>query len=383
MNNTMELKSKTSARICLFCPILLAASFVLSCNGNEESQAEEVIAFRSDGKHIQLSERSNIAARLTIETVKEESYTQVLRTSGVVQAVPTAYAAIAPSVAGRIVKSYVQLGQKVHAGSPLFELSSGDYFNAEKEYFDTKHELVQAEINYKRQQDLLQNKVSSQKDLEEAETEFKLKKSAFENASAALKIFQVDPKNIRAGEALIVRSPIAGEIISNNIVLGQHISEDADPVAVVAELSKVWIAGQVKEKDIAAIKQQEEVEIQLSSGSKEPIKGTVAHINQLVNPDTRSIEVLIACDNTDGKLKPGMYSTVHFKANPQYGILIPSAAVFQQADNEFVFVNNGNLQFEKREIESAGTLNGKVLIQAGLRPGEKIVVAGGSLINTN
>ena len=73
----------------------------------------------------------------------------------------------------------------------------------------------------------------------------------FENASAALEVYQVEhPENMILGQPLVVRSPISGEIIENNIVTGQYLKDDTEPVAIVADLSEVWIAAQVKEKDI-------------------------------------------------------------------------------------------------------------------------------------
>ncbi len=50
------------------------------------------------------------------------------------------------------------------------------------------------------------------------------------------------------GQPLVVRSPISGEIIENNIVTGQYLKDDTEPVAIVADLSEVWIAAQVKKK---------------------------------------------------------------------------------------------------------------------------------------
>ena len=50
------------------------------------------------------------------------------------------------------------------------------------------------------------------------------------------------------GQPLVVRSPISGEIIENNIVTGQYLKDDTEPVAIVADLSEVWIAASSKRK---------------------------------------------------------------------------------------------------------------------------------------
>ena len=65
------------------------------------------------------------------------------------------------------------------------------------------------------------------------------------------------------GQPLIVRSPIAGEVVKDRIVIGQYMKEDAEPVAVIADLSKVWVVAHVKEKDLSLIQALDEVEIRL------------------------------------------------------------------------------------------------------------------------
>lgn len=364
-------------------PVLISVFIFYSCGNTSEKSSESTSGYTIKENHIFLEEHSNILPKLTLSTVSEEHFVRELTTAGTVKAIPTAYAEIAPPFPGRILKSYVKLGQKVVPGSPIFEMSAPDYFNSEKEYFDTKQEFRQAELNLKRQQDLLKNGVGVKRELEEAETDFALKKTALSNASAALKIFNVNPEKTSLGQPLIVRSPIHGEIVDNKIVIGQYLKEDTEPIAIVAELSKVWIVGQVKEKDIRFIHKLDEVEVKITSLPNETIKGKVYHVNEMVNEETRSIEVLIECNNPKRDLKPGMYATVLFKDASVKTILVPATAVFQKEDNQFVFVKVNALEYEKRQVETQGNVNGKVIITTGLRNGEVIVTQGGSLMIRN
>jgi len=87
---------------------------------------------------------SPVAERLVVDLVKLEEHEVTLRTSGVVTAVPTAYAEVAAPFAGRVHRSLVQLGQQVRAGAPLFELSSSDYSEVVKAYRQAQSELAAA-----------------------------------------------------------------------------------------------------------------------------------------------------------------------------------------------------------------------------------------------
>ena len=106
----------------------------------------------------------------------------------------------------------------------------------------------------KRKEDLIKNGVSSQKELEEAQNALLIADKEFENASAALRVYQVDNLGeMILGQPLIVRSPISGVVIKDNIVTGQYLKDDTEPIAIVADLSEVWITGSGKGKKISGL----------------------------------------------------------------------------------------------------------------------------------
>ncbi len=72
--------------------------------------------------------------------------------------------------------------------------------------------------------------------------------------------------------------------------------------------------------------------------------GTVYHIDDVVDEETRAINVLIECQNKNGKLKPGMYATIKFTEKPVQAVFLPSTSLLQLNDQNFVFreVKPGN-----------------------------------------
>jgi membrane fusion protein, heavy metal efflux system len=359
-------------KLILICTI---GSVLASC-GHPEN-IKETTGLKNSKDTITISSGSSILDKLEKEKIALSQYKFELVTSGTVKAIPNNYALIAAPFAGRITRSFVRLGQEVQAGSPVFEISSPSYYETGKAYYQTKEEMYLAHKNLLRQKDLLKKGVGIQKDLEEAEVNYALKKKDFENAYASLKVFQVDTTNLVLGQPLIVRSPIKGSIVENKIVIGQYIREDSDPVATVTELSNIWVAGQVKEKDIRYITDTAEVGIKLIAFPEKEIKGRIYHINSIIDEDTRSIQVLIECRNTDRIMKPGMYVTAHFDHIVKDAIVIPSSAIYQMDDAGYVFLDLGKNRFLKRKIEILTQDNDKALIKSGLEPGEEIIINGG------
>ena len=204
-----------------------------------------------------------------------------------------------------------------------------------------------------------------------------LKKKDFENTLASLKVFQVDTMDLILGHPLVVRSPITGTVLENNIVIGQYLREDSDPVATVAELSKIWVAGQVKEKDIRYITDTTLVDIKLIAFPEKEIIGHIYHINSVIDEETRSINVLIECENKDRIMKPGMYVTVNYKHETGNSMVIPSSAIFQMENTSYVFVQIGKNRFVKQRIEILSESEDSASVQSGLNPGDEIIIKGG------
>ena len=110
-----------------------------------------------------------LSEKIKITDVRLEPYSKEVITSGVVRPIPTRYACIASPFAGRVIKSYIQIGQLVDRGAPLFEISSPDFTMAQKEYFQALSSRELAKKDLQRKEDLIKNGVSSQKELEEAQ----------------------------------------------------------------------------------------------------------------------------------------------------------------------------------------------------------------------
>lgn len=368
----MKLNTKNNYRNLLLA--LITITVLPACSGKKETADQQNYTLQNDT--IVVPATSIIAPKLKLETVTNEPFQLELITAGTVKAIPNFYAEIAPPFSGRVTKVYLKLGMKTQAGTPLFEMVSPDFIDAQKNFFQAKSAFQIAKLSLKRQQDLKANGVASQKDLEEAETNFEISEKEYQNAVASLKIFGVNVNKLVFGQPLVITSPVAGEVITNEVVMGQYIKEDDSPKAIVADLKKVWIAGQVKEKDVRFIKKLDGAEIQLASYPDKKITGKIYHVNEIVDEDTRSVQVLIECTNEDHTLKPGMYVTVKFIDTPENTLFVPAKAVLQYNDRSFVLVQLAKGKYARRYVETGISHNGKIAILSGLKANEIIISEG-------
>lgn len=359
-------------RVALCVPLL--SMTILGCQVKGKEDKTESVTVKGDT--ISVSEQSKLIPRLKILTVQEEVHRLQLLSAGTVKAIPTLYAEIAPPFSGRVTAVHLRLGLKTKVGTPLFEMSSPEFTEAQKLYFQAKSEYQNSKLTLKRQQDLRANGVGADREVEEAEMNHAIKQKEYENALASLKIFNVDVNKLVFGQPLVVRAPIAGEVITNEVVMGQYIRAEDPPLAKVAELSKIWVAGMVKEKDLSRIRELEGADIAIAAFPDKKITGKIYHIDEIVDEETRSVQVLIECPNQDHLLKPGMYVSVKFIEKPTESIFIPEKSLLQFNDKSYVLLQTARNKYVKRYVETGATNAGKVQIVSGLKAGEKVIGEG-------
>lgn len=349
--------------------------FFAGCKNNNVEDNNSSFIVKGDSVYVQNNDV--VLSQIKLSVVELVPYSKEVITAGTVQPVPIQFAYIAPPFAGRVVKSYIKVGQQVKENAPLFDIVSPDFTNAQKEFFQAKSEKELAQKELKRKEDLLKNGVASQKEMEEAQSILQIAQKEYENAYSALKVYHINAENMTLGQALTIRSPIAGDVIENNIVTGQYIKDDSAPIATVADLSNVWISAQVKEKDIRFIHKDDDMDIHIAAYPEKSLQGKVFHVEEAVDEDTRAIKVLSSVDNKDGLLKIGMYTTVHFTDKPVDFIQIPETALLQGEKNSYVFVRKAPDLFIKVPVEVEVSKNGMAIISKGLSNKDIIISEGG------
>ena len=358
---------------------LLCLPFVVAC-GNHQT-TKEVMDVTFEGDLMVIHEDSPILKQIVVQKAQLQDFEAEFRTVGTVRPVAGKWAEIAPPFAGRIVKSSVRLGQRIAAGAPIFELSSSAFYEAVKIYFAAQSEHEVAQRNYHRQKELAAHGVASQRDLEEAQSEANIAQREYEQAAASLRIYHVDVATLQMGQPLTVVSPIAGEVIKHDITLGGYVPEDVEPIAIVADLSSVWVAALVKEKYFGAIQQGDRVEVYTDAHPGKIIWGTIYYIGEILDEETRSLEVIVVCDNTDRELKLGMFCEAHFLSAPTKAVILPATALMQGLDNAYVLIEVEKGKYVRRQVASESYHRNEVHIISGISEGEKVVVEGGYLFN--
>lgn len=359
--------------------IALAAFALCSVACQRHTTAAEQSDITFEGDTVRVNPESAVARRLEIITVAESDYTATFSASGIVQAEPSKYAEVAAPFAGRIIKSFVRLGQSVGAGAPLFQINSTEFHELTTAYFSAREDHKLADHALARARRLQQSNMISQREMEEAESEAEIKRQEFVNAESALRVFGVNLSALTPGQPLTVTAPVSGKVVVDRLVPGQYIKDDADPLMTIADISKVWVVCKIKEKDYTLVSKLDNVRVHISAIPGEEFTGRILHISDMLDPETRSLEVIVECANADGRIKPNMYATVALTDAPERRIVIPTSALMQGEDHSYVMSEIAPDTFVRVAVDVESTDSSdasRSVIASGLEVGERIVTAG-------
>lgn len=365
----MKLPIISLSAVIAVCGIALASC---TSNGNENATQEITLS----GDTIIIAPNSSILNRIETTEVKSTEYCPRFSASGQVKAIPARYAEVGVPFSGRIAKSFVRPGQKVQAGQPLFQISSGEYLEICRSAFEAATERDQAERALSRATRLYESRMISAREFEEAKADYDIKKRGAENAAASLRVFGGDLNSVAPGQPMTVKSPIAGTVTVNNLVNGQYVKDDAEPSVIVADLNKVWIVANVKESDFSKLRNIDRVDVSIDSWDDTTFTGTVYHINEILDPATRTVELIVECDNASGMLKPNMFGTVHLTDGSTRAMLVNTAAIRRHDDRTYVVKSLGNNRFVNCFVETGESVDDSTIIKSGIGEGESIVTKG-------
>ena len=181
-------------------------------------------------------------------------------------------------------------------------------------------------------------------------------------------------------EVVEIRAPIAGFILYRNVSPGLRFDRGTEFFRI-ADLSRVWIQADIFETEAAYFKPGMRVKMELPY-QKRTLYGEISPVLPQFDPATRTLKVRLEADNPGYVMRPDMFVNVELPVSGPPAIIVPVDAVLDSGLKKTVFVDKGNGFFEPRQVETGRSLGERVEIARGLMPGEKIVVSGNFLIDS-
>jgi len=197
---------------------------------------------------------------------------------------------------------------------------------------------------------------------------------------------------IRRGEAprqVAVIAPSDGVITELNVREGQQVAPGM-PLMRIADLSRVWITIELPETQAGLIRAGEKATARLRGIPGKTFSGEVEYVYPRLEASTRTVSARIAFENPKGELKPGMYADVSLEqashdgqdGDQQKALLVPSEAIIRTGTRTVVIVEESAGRYRPAVVELGPERQEQTVVLAGLREGERVVVSGQFLIDS-
>jgi len=187
-------------------------------------------------------------------------------------------------------------------------------------------------------------------------------------------------QNRRLTQEIYLAAPVTSFILVRNVSPGQKISK-GEELYKLADLSRVWIVVDLYENEAPLVKPGMRVLATLPHRHL-AVWATVADILPEFDKASRTLKVRLEAENPDYVLRPDIFTDVEFTVNLPEAVIVPLDAVMNSGLKKTVFVDRGNGYFEPRKVETGWRFGDRVEITKGLEPGERIVISGNFLVDS-
>lgn len=349
----------------------------------KEASARYADEGHSDEEHgengaVKLSEEEQQAAGIKVATAEPREVSERLVLTAVIQPNLDRLAHVAPRVAGRIVRVSAKLGDSVRAGETLALLDSVELGEAQSVYAQTASEHSMAKANFERVEKLHAEQIVPEKEFLRVRSEYEKSRAALRAADDKLRLLGVAPaKQGTTGSPSVfpLNAPFAGTVIEKDAVLGE-LAQPEKSIFTVADLSVLWIDGDLYEKDLAKVKIGSPAEVTVAAYPGTVFKGRLVYVSAMVEKETRTLKARIEVSNTDGRLRPEMFASAAIETPAtSKALALPEDAVVLMDGRPTVFVQEHG-GFEPRPVTVGDKLRGLVVVTDGLEPGTPVVIAG-------
>jgi RND family efflux transporter MFP subunit len=326
--------------------------------------------------------------RVTVATPLQQSVTHYLEATGNTAAVNSAD--LVARVSGFIQEINYQDGALVKKGALLFTIEPEPYKvkldQAKAAEEGARATLKQAQADFDRQTQLVARQAGTQATLDQSQATRESTKSGLQQAEANTRIAALNL------EYAHVTAPFEGVVTARQGSVGQFVGSGGTPtvLATIIQNDPIYVNFNVSEQDVLRIRadiarrrltqddlRKVPVEVGLQSETGYPHQGTLDYASPSVNPSTGTLAVRAVLQNANRVLLPGYFVRVRVPVGePQNALLVPDSAIGSDQGGRYVLVVDKDNVVEQRKVEIGPRVDERRVIESGLNPQDRVVVAG-------
>ena len=296
--------------------------------------------------------------QVAVVIARREPAADVVELAGVLE--PLRRTWVAAELAGSIIDVPVAEHSPVKAGDVLASLDPA-LPRAELVRAEAAHRLAQNDR--KRQENLGQRSVASASELDRAIAEERRAFAAVLEARTRVSYTRI-------------KAPFDGLVNALELDPGAYV-QPGTPVAEVLDVSRVEVSVPLSDRQVGAISVGDPAKVRIDALGNAVVTGSVARVGRAPQAGTQRYPVVVALDNTDGKLLPGMLAHVELGVGNEPSIRIPTRAVVREFELDYVFVLEGADTVRRARVATRPVpfRPDLVEVQSGLEADARVIVS--------
>lgn len=329
----------------------------------------------------------DLRSMITDGRADTDSFVEELRASGRIDFNEQFLSRIGANVTGRVSEILAIPGQAVKQGDVLAKITSTELTQSQLSYLKAKSASQLADQAANRARILYKEDVIALAELQKREAESSSARADFRAANDQLRVQGMDQASIdRLAKSGVIESinnviaTIPGEIVERKINKGQVV-QPSDALFTVADLKSLWAVSEIPESNSYLIHKGQKVTLIIPALRNTEVDGVVAHVDSIVNPQTRTVVVRMEVPNKEGLIKPGMLATMMIESQPTQRLLVPASAVIREDNHDHVFVREDEGTYRMVAVKLGPEGKGFRPVISGLKEGQEIAINGAFHLN--
>jgi cobalt-zinc-cadmium efflux system membrane fusion protein len=320
------------------------------------------------------------------DRVREVDLRSALRVPATIEPVSGGEAVVAAPAAGRFTAdALIGIGATVRSGQPLGRLeprltAGDDRATLASDVAEARAASEAAHAEQTRAERLLAERAVPARRVEDARRAVGVADARLQAAEARLTQRDQTLRSgggLAAGNAFVLRAPIAGRVADVMATLGAAYDEGA-PLFRIVRTDRVELRAQVPATDVGAIRDVASLAFEVP-GRADPIAlvPRQRHDPGVIDPKTHALPVRFEVENPRGELLVSQSGTaVLYRRDRVRGTAVPKAAVLLEAGRPYVFVQVGGERFARRYVEVSARDGDWIGVKSGLKSGDRVVIRG-------
>jgi cobalt-zinc-cadmium efflux system membrane fusion protein len=340
-------------KMLLYC---LPIAFLAACGTKKKEEAKVIAPVLN---LVKLSDAQIKNAGIVTGKMEQKEISSILRVNGKIDVPPQNMVSVSVPMGGYLKSTKLLPGQHIKKGDPIALIEGEQYIQLQQDYLTAKEKIVYLEQENNRQKELNKTQASSDKVMQQTESEYKSQQVLMSALKEKLQLVGINVSKLSVSNisrSINLYSPIDGFVSKVNVNIGKYVS----PTEVLFELinpTDIHLALKVYEKDISKLFVGQKLNAFTNNAPTKKHPCAILLIGHDISAE-RNTDVHCHFESYEHDLIPGTYMNAEIAIKNAKAFVLPDEAIVLFENKQYAFIKTEANQFKMTEVQIGSSENG-------------------------